>query len=198
MGDWHVGQMVRCVDGSVSPDCPDYVRFPFAGCCYTIRDVVLRYDARGREGVGFLLEELVNPPLHYSGQEPAFKTGRFVPIRKTSIDIFRSLLTPTGQEGPASPVLPVRVPALDHVSHEGTCQFPQSDEALRLPAGRPSVRPTAARLALKLDGAPLSHSCKSSVKSTSQLSPVDSKETSRCRRISPSSRSIAPQLRSVL
>ncbi len=73
--------------------------------------------------------------------------------------------------------------------------------ALRIPLdGLSSPSSTlAAGLARYADGRPLlSIHVKSSALSFSELSPVDSKETSRCRRISPSSRSIAPQIRSVL
>lgn len=156
MADWHVGQMVVCVDGDFSFKRRGEIT-PVRGCVYTIRGFTA-------DGTTIWLAEIINDPRHYSDGflECSWKIRRFRPVRKTSIDIFRSLLTPAGQEGPASPVSPVRVPALDHVSHEGTCQFPNCDEALCLPAGGPSLRPTAARLALKLDGAPLLHSSVSS------------------------------------
>ena len=75
---WQVGQKVICVD-DVFPrailDWCDYL--PRAGHVYTIRAMQLGYDGVTKlPSLGFLLEELVNPPSSL-GYEAGFDQTRF-------------------------------------------------------------------------------------------------------------------------
>ena len=99
MLSWHVaGQKVVCVD-----DCPHLAGDDIAARLevdriYTIREVTLD-DLNTR--VGFLLVEVVNPPSDLltrssvEGIEPSYAATRFRPVRPTSIEALRFLLSPT-------------------------------------------------------------------------------------------------------
>lgn len=163
MADWHVGQMVVCVDDTAALPPPG-VRYGGTlggltkGCVYTIRGFAV-HPATWEMGV--YLQEIMRPRAGLDPYEPPFGLFRFRPVRKTSIDIFRALLTPSGDDGAATPSVPSRVPSLPDRVEQGSCHYP-SLPPCRLPAGGPSLRPTAARLAVQLDGAPLSLHLKSS------------------------------------
>lgn len=163
MGEWYVGMQVVCITQGIPSKMYEAARK--AGCVYPMQGLVytIREFGRFTENL-ILLEEIINPIPRGEKYEPGYNRKRFRPVKKTSIDIFRSLLTPTGQEGPASPVSPVRVALPSDLVQERGCHHADLLET-RLSAGGTSLRPTAARLALKLDGAPLSHSVSSAVSS---------------------------------
>lgn len=90
-----IGQMVVCVDGDfrgVHPLDKTLCQFPARGRIYTIRGFLVRPD----DGLGLLLEEIVNPADYYSDGygEPAFFAYRFRPVKETNIEIFRKLVAP--------------------------------------------------------------------------------------------------------
>jgi hypothetical protein len=77
---WSVGQKIICIN-DVFPravlDWCDYL--PRAGCVYTIRAMQLgRYGVTEYGCLGFLLEEIINPPSSL-GREAGFAEIRFVP-----------------------------------------------------------------------------------------------------------------------
>jgi hypothetical protein len=91
---YQVGQQVVCVDDRFS-DHEVWRRavrsFPKLYGIYTIREII------EDDGLfGFCFYELSNPraPFYNGFLEPAFNAGNFRPVRKTSIEIFRKLLTP--------------------------------------------------------------------------------------------------------
>lgn len=99
MTDWHVGQKVVCVN-----DTWNVARLiglgeskPVAGRVYTIRKILVVSD-----GVGFLLDEIVNVPRLYTEGifEHGFFAFRFRPVttKSTDISIFRRLVEPSELE----------------------------------------------------------------------------------------------------
>ena len=92
---FHVGQMVVCVDDSVSPAnffIP--ATYPSKGHIYTIRGI----QDLGN-GLAVLLEEILNRPFPYAtgDSEPSFLASRFRPVRQTSIEQFTSILNQAPQ-----------------------------------------------------------------------------------------------------
>jgi len=102
MSMFHVGQLVCCI--SESHDWVNYgaVQFPRAKSVYSIRAVGLfpfGHFADLDEAVW--LKEIVNPEMRFWGTppvEPGFWAGRFRPVKDTSIEVFRSLLSPIPEE----------------------------------------------------------------------------------------------------
>lgn len=104
MTPWFVGQRIVCLDGSVIFTDMTY---PHEGSVYTIREVL----GCGPH-LGFLLEELDNEydwlrtPENGSmlWGEPGFLSTRFRPLvdTKTSIEMFKRMLTPSHQKNPVS------------------------------------------------------------------------------------------------
>ncbi len=154
MADWHVGmQVIRIADWERVGGWGDEIG-PVKGCIYTIREV-LWDDFCGK--VVLRLHEIRNPTRNYADRrwETAFIADCFRPVRKTSIDIFRSLLTPSGDDGAATPRSPVRVPLPSDLVQERGCYHADLLET-RLPPGTTSRRATlAAGLARYADGRPL-------------------------------------------
>jgi hypothetical protein len=77
---WSVGQKVICIDDAFPPAVLDWCdHLPIAGYVYTIRALqVARDRVTGLNNLGFLLEEIVNPPSSL-GFEAGFWHNRFVP-----------------------------------------------------------------------------------------------------------------------
>ena len=164
MADWHVGQMVVCVEPDGWP--PRWAALS-ARQIYTIRGII------EDDGVlGFNLEEIVNPINPFKGHEYGYRASRFRPVKATSIDCFQHLLTPTEHEGAATPSLPVTVTLPDDFFHDGANQNADCRElSLRIPAGSSPAGALAADLAPIADGRPLLHSrSNSSAKSLSACS----------------------------
>lgn len=88
------GDEVVCVDENPNPDFRGVVTYPVRGKRYTIRGIYPA-DQYGPDSVW--LEELRNPIGDFidGTMEPSFGAHRFRPVRKTSISIFTSMLTPT-------------------------------------------------------------------------------------------------------
>jgi hypothetical protein len=92
---FHVGQQVVCVSDRFSQRVfwrKTVHAFPKLHSIYTIREIC-------EEGglTGFYFYEIRNPRAHFACgyDEPAFNSKNFRPVRKTSIDIFERMLTPT-------------------------------------------------------------------------------------------------------
>ncbi len=169
MADWHVGMQVVCI-AYADPllrrtPYERAARYPVKGCVYTIRDF---YPGKPET---ILLEEIVNSPPRPGAFEAGFNRGGFRPVRKTSIDIFRSLLTPTGDDGAATPRSPARVSFPSDLVQERGCHHANPDHALCLSPGIPSRRATLAHaLPAKVDGrAPLLHSLSSPMPKSSSV-----------------------------
>ena len=77
---WSIGQKVICIDDAFPPAVADWCdHLPIAGYVYTIRALQVGRDhVTGLSNLGFLLEEIVNPPTS-SGFEAGFWHNRFVP-----------------------------------------------------------------------------------------------------------------------
>lgn len=87
---FHVGQQVVCVDDSRWVYDPTRVPFPLRrGCIYTVAGIEV-----DDEGCFLFLEEV--PPC--KTHDGSFRSSRFRPVRKTSIDIFTAMLAPTPKE----------------------------------------------------------------------------------------------------
>ena len=84
-GRWFIGQKVICVDGSFHQGVWDWcVSVPVEGIIYTIRRIQLGPDPYTQHyGVGFLLEEIVNPRTG-EGREGGFFSGRFRPLSEAA------------------------------------------------------------------------------------------------------------------
>jgi hypothetical protein len=97
MSMFHVGQRVVAISNPSEKAMAYWVgqgmRYPVIGCIYTIRELG---HSLGRPAVR--LEEIINPPIHAKGYEPGFNAHRFRPVKDTSIEIFRSLLSPIPEE----------------------------------------------------------------------------------------------------
>jgi len=100
MSNFHVGQVVVCVNGgNWSPDFMQ-LRRPKADGVYTIREIYL-----GAENApSVLLGEIVNETREHmtvdgiGRTEPGFRSSRFRPAETTSIDTFNRLLAPAGKQ----------------------------------------------------------------------------------------------------
>lgn len=93
MSMFRVGQRVYCVDAIPSFDWHRIdVNWPVVGCVYTIRGIMISI----RGNACLLLEEVINERrVCLEGfVEPAFSGRRFRPVKDTSIEVFRALLTP--------------------------------------------------------------------------------------------------------
>ena len=102
---FHVGQRVICVcvNFSREPIWRGTVRvFPTLNRIYTIRSMRKVDDV-----TGLCFEEMVHPLSHFAEGfvEPAFDSRRFRPVRTTTIDDFRALLTPHNAKSKRVPEL---------------------------------------------------------------------------------------------
>jgi hypothetical protein len=96
--DWKAGDKIVCIETWHRTDGRGYGDEvgPIKGETYTIREVVFFADL-----VTVRLVEVVNPKRKYrefpDGNEPSFGAWRFRPVqtRKTSIEVFERLLTPS-------------------------------------------------------------------------------------------------------
>lgn len=90
---FHIGQLVVCIDDTWDSTRADYgkLTYPVKEMIYTIRGI-----QTFKNGVGVVLEEIVNEPFPYSESfaEGHWRIDRFRPIQKTSIEIFTKMLTP--------------------------------------------------------------------------------------------------------
>lgn len=107
MTNFHVGQKVVCVGCNGTPKPPGFwekwqqdwnVTIPQRGVVYTVRDV--RTSPRGTHFIR--VAEIRNPIIEFSDcppMEPWFFSEGFRPVveRKTSIEVFKALLTPAKQ-----------------------------------------------------------------------------------------------------
>lgn len=97
MTDFHVGQLVVCVDDKPrEPKMAHLIAWPVKGLVYTIRGF-----AETTDGLGLYIEEIVNTkqPLRGGGfGEPAYYPERFRPVRKTSIEAFSAMLNTTKED----------------------------------------------------------------------------------------------------
>lgn len=100
--DFVVGQKVVLIkpfpDQEIERAKADGVTLPSLGVIYTIREMEPGYGLYvARVALRFI--ELVNPPHHSNGLEPAFIHTMFRPLtaRKTDISVFRAMLTPAGK-----------------------------------------------------------------------------------------------------
>lgn len=99
--DFVVGQKVVLIkpfpDHEIERAEADGVILPSMAVVYTVRDIEPGVGLYvGRFALRFI--ELVNPPHHSNGLEPAFVHTMFRPVveRKTDISIFKRMLTPAG------------------------------------------------------------------------------------------------------
>lgn len=97
MNPFHVGQRVECISDAWShPPALAYIRqgyfYPHKGLIYTIREI----GPSNMELV--LLEEVRNRIMPGTIYEPGFRYWNFRPVKDTSIEVFRSLLTPIPEE----------------------------------------------------------------------------------------------------
>ncbi len=97
MQDWHVaGQQVVCIDDRPHVTCDEIAARLRLKRIYTIREVT----CDGPDSIGFLLVEVINPRDQFvTGNgaeevEPSYAATRFRPVRPTSIETLRSLLSP--------------------------------------------------------------------------------------------------------
>ena len=97
MSMFHVGQMVVAVSNPSEKAMAYWIgqgmRYPVIGCVYTIRELG---QSLGRPAVR--LVEIVNPIIHAQGYEPGFAAYRFRPVKDTSIEVLRSLLSSIPEE----------------------------------------------------------------------------------------------------
>lgn len=98
MSEWHIGQLVVCInDIEMGNRFIDEIK-PVKGQIYTIRDIEI-YVSK----TGLLLEEIINKPRNYlhpdtlevEYKEAVYLSCRFRPLRKTSIDVFTAMLNKT-------------------------------------------------------------------------------------------------------
>jgi hypothetical protein len=93
MADFHVGQVVVCVDDEDLPGAEEDVgTCPKKGGVYTVRALRL-WDGM----VSLMLAELVNPSFEWEGGnvgEIAFYARRFRPAKTTSLEVFEGMLAP--------------------------------------------------------------------------------------------------------
>lgn len=77
---WSVGQKVTCINDTFPTAVLDWCEYlPRAGAVYTIRAMQISSDRIfGQAALGFLLEEIVNPPSSL-GKEAGFVAERFTP-----------------------------------------------------------------------------------------------------------------------
>ena len=87
MSELYVGCKVVCVDDKFSPVLPGEV-YPVRGHQYRIR--AINCD---NQGIGVLLEEIVNEPQWYSNGfcECDFYVRRFRPVKSDPLAIFRKM-----------------------------------------------------------------------------------------------------------
>jgi hypothetical protein len=99
---FHIGQQVVCISGNSRFWPNEYWRkavktLPRLHGIYTVREI-----RQADELTGLCLEEIVNPPAHFARRfetvflEPAFDVKHFRPVKRTSIEVFRKLLAPSG------------------------------------------------------------------------------------------------------
>lgn len=95
--DWHIGQKVVCVDASRTSGRPLNEGGLCLGKVYTIREIKLPPEYNG---VGFLLEEIINPKQEYTSpigvciKEASYRVARFRPVveDKTQFGLLTSIL----------------------------------------------------------------------------------------------------------
>lgn len=92
---FYVGQKVICVRDDIAAPRKYPEAYPKRGCVYTIRGI----KEGGKRGVAVWLEEIHNQKFSYDDgyREVSFYHWRFRPVieRKTSIEIFQRMLTPS-------------------------------------------------------------------------------------------------------
>ena len=92
MISFHVGQKVVCIDGQPSSELTKGGWCPRTGGIYTVRSVFAWNDARYLR-----LEEYRHTGSEGPWGENGWDASRFRPVakRKTSIEIFKAMLTPS-------------------------------------------------------------------------------------------------------
>jgi hypothetical protein len=88
-----IGDKVVCVDDGDIQLVQDEIG-PVRGEIYTIRDIRLCKDAFIGVVVGLHLEEIRNERYRVDKKEVYFRSYRFRPVVRTSIEIFTAMLKP--------------------------------------------------------------------------------------------------------
>lgn len=91
MTNFYIGQRVVCIKDAKPTQTWPGKHSAVKGCVYTVRDV----GEWSHEGLGILLEEIINPIHPYYQVECAFRAARFRPVKDTNIDVFQKMLAPT-------------------------------------------------------------------------------------------------------
>jgi hypothetical protein len=95
MSMFHVGQRVVCVSAPKRPIAG--LIDPVTGCVYTVRGIdPIRLPTERTYGI--YLEEIHNSLHPIWEVEYSFYADRFRPVKDTSIEVFRSLLSPIPEE----------------------------------------------------------------------------------------------------
>lgn len=99
MNPFHVGQRVAffgAADQSAIEAIQRYsaqgIAYPVKGCVYTVRKIGIYSPSI------ILLEEIINPVLPGDDVEGGFHYRYFGPVKDTSIEIFRAMLSPIPEE----------------------------------------------------------------------------------------------------
>lgn len=96
---FEIGQQVVCIEDWPLTDATYISHTPIKGQIYTIRGFCK--EAMDIYDVPYIyLEELINPIVYGADTqcEPAFLGLNFRPVRKTSIEVFTSLLVPSPKQ----------------------------------------------------------------------------------------------------
>ncbi len=92
MTDWHVGQLIICVNDDFPDDAGKlFSRLPRKGEVFTIRQVGV---CPVMNALGIRVEEIIGVMTVY-GIEQGFFASRFRPARKTSLESFTAILNRT-------------------------------------------------------------------------------------------------------
>jgi hypothetical protein len=106
MWNFKIGDMVVCIEDNwalfyhdlgITRNFQDIwpelnFNLPVKGCVYTIRDII---SQPSDPDLYLLFEELRNPDCPILKQEFAFASRSFRPVKKTSIEDFQKLVSPT-------------------------------------------------------------------------------------------------------
>jgi hypothetical protein len=113
---FHIGHQVVCIDDRFPEEGYWWQvtrNLPRRNSIYTIRRILRGEDYGVPPSVSFHFYEIVNPialfPKGYF--EPSFMRERFRPLKKTNIDVFEKLLSPTGPDARRSETKKKLVPA---------------------------------------------------------------------------------------
>lgn len=108
---WYIGQKILCIDGRFHKGVSEWCSsVPAVGDYYTIRRIQFGRDAYTNDsGLGFLLEEVVNP-VNLDGRESGFFSDRFRPLsyaelvlREGTSSTCRDILPRSNQEMQLTP-----------------------------------------------------------------------------------------------